>query len=90
MPSRRSRSSPSACGPGARPEALRVRAVFAVAASYASLFVLLLWQALRGQSFVAPDSTALTALAIWALTTTIVLAAIGTKGTKDTKGTKAK
>ena len=40
-----------------RPEAVRVRAVLAFAASYASLFLLLLWEALRGRSFVAPDAT---------------------------------
>ena len=68
-----------------RPDALRVRAVLAAAASYAGLFVLLLWQALRGQSLAAPDSTALTAIAIWALTTTVLFAAIGTKDTKDAK-----
>jgi hypothetical protein len=44
----------------------RVKAVLAVAASYATLFFLLLWQALGGQSLVAPDATALTAMAIWA------------------------
>ena len=37
--------------------------------SYASLFLLLLWQALRGQSVVAPDATALASIAIWALVT---------------------
>jgi hypothetical protein len=35
-----------------RPEAARVKAVLAVAASYAALFLLLLWEALRGQSVV--------------------------------------
>jgi hypothetical protein len=35
-----------------RPEAVRVKAMLLAAASYASLFVLLLWQALRGQSVV--------------------------------------
>ena len=37
------------------------------AASYTALFLLLLWQALRGQSLVAPDGTALASLAIWAV-----------------------
>jgi hypothetical protein len=36
-----------------RPEAVRVRAVLAATASYVSLFLLLLWQALEGQSVVA-------------------------------------
>jgi hypothetical protein len=56
-----------------RPEAARVKAVLIAAASYASLFVLLLWEALRGQSIVAPDPPALTALAIWALLTTLAI-----------------
>ena len=57
-----------------RPEAVRVRAMLAAAASYASLFGLLLWQALRGQSLVAPDAAALAAIAIWAVGTIVVLA----------------
>ena len=36
---------------------------WAIAASYVSLFGLLLWQALRGQSVTAPDATTMTALA---------------------------
>jgi hypothetical protein len=35
-----------------RPDAARVRAVLAATASYAAVFLLLLWQALRGQSVV--------------------------------------
>jgi hypothetical protein len=54
-----------------RPEPLRVRAVLVGAASYAALFLLLLWQALRGQSVVAPDATALASLLIWAVATAI-------------------
>jgi hypothetical protein len=57
-----------------RPEAVRVRAVLAAAASYAALFVLLLWEALRGQSVVAPDAIALASIAVWAGVT--VLAAV--------------
>ncbi|HEX5071919.1 MAG TPA: hypothetical protein VFW03_01865 [Gemmatimonadaceae bacterium] len=56
-----------------RPETIRVRAILAVAASYASLFGLLLWQALRGESFVAPESMTLTALGVWAALTAIGL-----------------
>ena len=65
-----------------RPEAVRVRAMLAAAASYASLFGLLLWQALRGQSLVAPDAAALAAIAIWAGATMVVLAWIvaGSRG----------
>jgi hypothetical protein len=58
-------------------EAVRVRAVLAVAASYASLFLLLLWEALRGHSLVAPDATALASIAIWAVVTALVLVWIG-------------
>jgi hypothetical protein len=60
-----------------RPEAVRVRAVLAAAASYASLFVVLLWEALRGQSVVAPDATALASIAIWATATVLALGWIG-------------
>jgi hypothetical protein len=60
-----------------RPDAVRVRAVFAAAASYALLFVLLLWGALRGQSVVAPDATTLTSLTIWAAVTALTLGWIG-------------
>jgi len=58
-----------------RPEAIRVRVVLAAAASYASLFLLLLWEALRGQSVVAPD--ALASIAIWAAVTVLTLGWIG-------------
>jgi hypothetical protein len=60
-----------------RPEAVRVRALLAAAASYASLFVLLLWAALRGQSIVAPDPPALACIAVWAAATVLVLGRIG-------------
>jgi hypothetical protein len=56
-----------------RPERARVKALFVAAASYASLFVLLLWQALRGQSVAAPDAIALTSLVAWALLTALGL-----------------
>ena len=60
-----------------RPEPVRVKAVLAVTASYASLFLLLLWEALRGRSLVAPDATALASIMIWAVGTMLVLASIG-------------
>ena len=59
------------------PEAVRVRASLAAAASYATLFLLLLWQALRGQSVVAPDADALASIVIWAVVTFLVLGWIG-------------
>jgi hypothetical protein len=55
-----------------RPEATRVKALFAAAASYASLFVLLLWQALRGQSLSAPDGAAVAGMILWATLTALV------------------
>ena len=60
-----------------RPEAVRLKALLAAAASYASLFLLLLWGALTGQSVVAPDAAWLTAIAIWGVVTLLVLGWIG-------------
>jgi hypothetical protein len=60
-----------------RSDRSRVRLVLAAAASYASLFVLLLWQALRGISVVAPDATALATLTAWAALTVLALTWIG-------------
>ena len=60
-----------------RPEVVRVRAVFAAAASYALLFLLLLWEALRGQSVVAPDPTSLVSIGIWAAVSIAALGWIG-------------
>jgi len=54
-------------------EIRRVRVVWAIAASYVSLFSLLLWQALRGQSVTAPDEAMVTALALWAAFTCLAL-----------------
>lgn len=56
-----------------RPEAARVEVVLVAAASYATLFLLLLWEALRGSSVVAPDAKALAALAAWAGVTALAL-----------------
>ena len=64
-------------------EAVRVRALLAVAASYASLFLVLLWQARRGQSVVAPDGAILGGLAAWALATIIALGWIALGGARD-------
>jgi hypothetical protein len=54
----------------------RTRLVLVSAASYVGLFALLLWQALRGQSIIAPDATTLVALAAWLVIT--VAAGLGT------------
>lgn len=47
-----------------RPEARRTGLVWAAAGGYAGLVALVTWQALRGQSIVAPDGLTLTALAV--------------------------
>jgi hypothetical protein len=60
-----------------RPEVVRVRALLVAAASYASLFCLLLWEALRGQSLAAPDAMALASIALWAAATVVALGWIG-------------
>ena len=61
-------------------EARRVRIVWAIAASHMSLFALLLWQALRGQSVTAPDPETLTALALWAVLTAAAVVIAGWRG----------
>jgi hypothetical protein len=62
-----------------RSEVVHVRRVFVAAASYASLFLLLLWRALEGKSIVAPDGL----LATWAAVTILAFAAVafGSRGT---------
>jgi hypothetical protein len=59
------------------PQARRARTIVAIAASYAGLYVMLLWQALRGQSLVQPDGTMLAALAAWAALTAGAVAYAG-------------
>jgi hypothetical protein len=68
-----------------RPEAVRVRTVLATAVSYASLFVLLLWGALRGQSVVAPDATALASIGLWAVCTILVLGWISARSGRTSR-----
>ena len=65
-----------------RPDAVRVKAMVAAAASYASLFVLLLVESLRGRSVVAPAATTLAAIAIWTVATVLALSviAVGSRG----------
>jgi hypothetical protein len=63
-----------------RPEVVRVRVLVAAAAAYASLFLLLLGEALRGRSLVAaPDAMALASFAIWAAVTVLALGWIGVR-----------
>ena len=54
----------------------RVRLVFVAAASYLTLFGLLLAQALRGVSIVAPDTTSSFLLVSWAVTTALAAVAV--------------
>jgi hypothetical protein len=49
----------------------RVRLMFVAASSYAALYVILLIEALRGVSFVAPDAATVTQLAAWAVATAV-------------------
>src|SRR5688500_16440418 len=56
-------------------DSLRVRLTIVAAAGYASLFAILLSQALRGQSVMAPDQLTVTLLALWGITTAAVAAA---------------
>lgn len=60
-----------------RPELVRIRAILIAGTSYALLFILLLWQALRGYSVTAPDRTTLAAVAVWAIVTTLSLGLVG-------------
>lgn len=63
-----------------RSETSRIRLTLAAAASYISLFGLLMWQALRSQSVMNPDAATLIALAIWAV---LSAAAIGIAGAME-------
>jgi hypothetical protein len=50
--------------------------IFAIAASYLALFLLVLWQAFRGQSVAHPDKLTLEGFAVWLLATGIAVLAI--------------
>ena len=50
-------------------EARRARLAVVAGGSYAALFLILIWQALRGQALVSPDAVTLTALLVWAVLT---------------------
>lgn len=63
------------------PEASRAALAVTIALSYAGLFALLLWQALRGQSLLAPDATTLAGLATWmVVTAAAALASVRRRG----------
>jgi hypothetical protein len=57
-------------------EGARLKVVAIAGASYASLFLLLLWGALRGQSVVAPDAVTLFALAAWGALSAVALGVV--------------
>jgi hypothetical protein len=59
------------------PEQKQVQAVMAISLSYASLIAILAWQAMRGQSIIAPDALTVTLLLIWISGTLATLATIG-------------
>jgi hypothetical protein len=50
-----------------------VRSVLVIASSHAGLFALLLWQALRGDSLVAPDALTVAAVSVWGALTAVGL-----------------
>lgn len=50
-------------------ETMRTRVMFTAAGNYALLFAILLSQALRGQALTNPDTTTMTALAMWGVLT---------------------
>lgn len=64
-----------------RPEAVRVRVLFAATASYAALFVLLLVQALNGVSLIAGEQTTSGSLAGWGLLSLLVVSFCATWST---------
>ena len=68
-----------------RPEVIRVKAMLTAAASYAGLFLLLLWNALRGTSLAAPDGAAMASIGLWAMVTGLVLGwiAAGSRRARD-------
>jgi len=53
----------------AAPERRKLRLIFTVAASYAAAFLLVLWQALRGQPILHPDTLTVAAWVAWLVVT---------------------
>jgi hypothetical protein len=52
----------------------RTSVVMAAGASYMGLFLILVWQALRGHALVSPDALTLLVLAVWAAMTAVAVA----------------
>jgi hypothetical protein len=67
-------------------EAARVRLTLTAAASYFALFGILLWQALRGQSLVQPDSATMGVFIAWA---TVTAAGLWFASTRETRSNGA-
>ena len=57
-------------------ERARVRLTMTTAASYAALYGILLWQALRGQALVGPDATTGIVLIVWAVGTAVAVGSV--------------
>ena len=66
-------------------EQVRVRLTMIAAASYSGLFAILLSQALRGQSVLAPDTLTTTLVVLWAALTIIASRGILHRRTEDKK-----
>jgi hypothetical protein len=64
---------------GRRRVAAQRNLIFAAAASYLALFALLLWQALRGQSIIQPDSLTIESFAVWLGLTVVTVLVLITK-----------
>lgn len=62
-------------------ETMRTRVMFTAAGNYALLFAILLSQALRGQALTNPDTTTMTAFAMWGVLTVAAawIAAVGSQ-----------
>ena len=52
-------------------EARRARVALVTGGSYATLFLILVWQALRGQALIGPDALTVGALIVWAVATVV-------------------
>jgi hypothetical protein len=73
-----------------RPRAWRDRIIVVAAASYAALFVILLAQALIGQSLIAPQGAVLLALLLWSAGTAIGLVTASAAGRTIAASTRKK
>jgi hypothetical protein len=65
------------------PEGTRRNVIFAAAVSYLGFFVLVLWQAFRGQSIAQPDTIAVQAFAMWLGIAAVSIFLVYRKGIHD-------